>query len=51
MSRMIPLLQTKTADTAHTLIFVSVTRPFSPFLGRASEKMLRKDRFRSDCSL
>ena len=26
---MIPLLQTKTADTAHTGIFVNVTRPFS----------------------
>ena len=28
---MIPLLQTKTADTAHTGIFASVTRPFSHF--------------------
>ena len=27
----IPLLQTKTADTAHTGIFASVTRPFSYF--------------------
>ena len=26
---MIPLLLTKTADTAHTEIFASVTRPFS----------------------
>ena len=26
---MIPLLQTKTADTAHVGIFVNVTRPFS----------------------
>ena len=26
---------TKTADTVHTGIFASVTRPFSPFLGRA----------------
>ena len=48
---MIPLLQMKTADTAHTLIFVSVTRPLSQFLGGASENVLRKDRFRIDCSL
>ena len=27
----IPLLQTKTADTAHTRIFASVTTPFSHF--------------------
>ena len=32
---MIPLLQRKTADTAHTGIFVSVTRPLSQFLGGA----------------
>ena len=32
---MIPLLQTKTADTAHTGIFASVTRPFPQFLGGA----------------
>ena len=30
---MIPLLQTKTADTAHTGIFASNTRPLSRFLG------------------
>ena len=30
---MIPLLQTKTADTAHTEIFASVTRPLSLFFG------------------
>ena len=29
---MVPLLQMKTADTAHTGIFASVTRPFSQFL-------------------
>ena len=28
---MVPLLQTKTADTAHTGIFASVTRPFPQF--------------------
>ena len=32
---MIPLLQMKTADTAHTGIFVSDTRPLSRFLGGA----------------
>ena len=32
---MIPLLQTKTADTAHTEILASVTRPFSQLLGGA----------------
>ena len=32
---MIPLLQTKTADTAHMGIFVSDTRPLSQFLGGA----------------
>ena len=32
---MIPLLQTKTADTAHTGIFASNTRPLSRFLGGA----------------
>ena len=32
---MIPLLQTKTADTAHTGIFASVTRPSPQFLGGA----------------
>ena len=32
---MIPLLQTKTAYTAHTGIFASVTRPFPNFLGGA----------------
>ena len=30
---MIPLLQTKTADTAHTGIFASVTRPSPQFYG------------------
>ena len=34
-TNMIPLLQTKTADTAHTGIFASVTRPLSNFLGGA----------------
>ena len=32
---MIPLLQTKTADTAHTGIFASDTRPLSRVLGGA----------------
>ena len=32
MDNVIPLLQTKTADTANTGIFVSVIRPFSCFL-------------------
>ena len=32
---MIPLLQTKTADTAHTGIFASNTRPLSRVLGGA----------------
>jgi len=30
---MIPLLQTKTVDTAHMRIFASVTRPFFPIFG------------------
>ena len=33
-TNVIPLLQTKTADTAHTGIFASVTRPSPQFLGR-----------------
>ena len=31
--------------------YVSVTRPFSQFLGGASEKVLKKDRLRIDCNL
>ena len=34
-TNVIPLLQTKTADTAHTGIFASNTRPLSRFLGGA----------------
>ena len=34
-TNVIPLLQTKTADTAHTGIFASVTRPSPQFLGGA----------------
>ena len=34
---MIRLLQTKTADTAHTEIFASDTRPLSRFLGTGDE--------------
>ena len=34
-TNVIPLLQRKTADTAHTGIFVGVTRPLSQFLGGA----------------
>ena len=33
MANVIPLLQTMTADTAHTGIFASDTRPLSWFLG------------------
>ena len=33
---MIPLLQTKTADTAHTGIFASETSPFSDFICMAA---------------
>ena len=36
---MIPLLQMKTADTAHTEIFASNTRPLSRFLGPGDEAM------------
>ena len=32
-TNVIPLLQTKTADTAHTGIFASDTRPLSRFFG------------------
>ena len=35
MDDVIPLLQTKTADTAHMGIFASVTRPSPQFLGGA----------------
>ena len=34
-TNVIPLLQTKTADTAYTGIFASNTRPLFPILGRA----------------
>ena len=41
----IPLLQTKTADTTHTGIFASNTRPLSQFLGRPEdEARLLQDR-------
>ena len=35
---MIPLLQTKTADTAHTEILASDTGPLSWFLGGAGDE-------------
>ena len=41
----IPLLQTKTADTTHTGIFASNTRPLSQFLGGpGDEARLLQDR-------
>ena len=36
---MIPLLQTKTADTAHTGIFASNIRPLSRFFGGAGDEV------------
>ena len=45
---MIPLLQTKTADTVHTGIFASVTRPLSQFLGGPGDEAILSKMYRTD---